>query len=106
MSKDFVFDPTTGGFVPSPRSMDEIDSSAPQIVEDPVDTEFVPEQEDDDSFEQNPGGDSAETLHAPETFYVLSQTVRTNPDGSTVVDVIIEVDDDTDSTEYEVRVTK
>ena len=106
MSKDFVFDSTTGNFVPSPKTMEEIDESAPQSADDPVDTEFVPLQEDDEAFSYNPGGDSAEALRPPETFYVLDQTIRTAPDGSTVVDVVIEVEDGSNSTEYEVRVTK
>ncbi len=104
MSKDFVFDPASGNFVPAPKSMEDAAQSAPQVPDDPISTEFVSEQPLDDAFEQNPGGDSSEVLGAPETFYVLAQKVRSNPDGSSVIDVIIEVEDSSDSTEYEVRV--
>jgi len=106
MSKDFVFDPETGDLVPSKDFLDRVDVT-PLEEEAPLDVEVVPEQFEDDALEGTPGGTDAETLQPPDTFYAQTpQSVRVNPDGSVVVDIVLIVEDGRDSSEYEVRVTK
>lgn len=51
--------------------------------------------------------DNASTsLSAPQTLTIISQTVRISPDGTSVVDVVIEVEDVPGAESYELRVTK
>lgn len=45
-------------------------------------------------------------LAVPGTFEIISQTVRTAPDGSQVIDVVIEVEEVDGAVKYEVRITK
>lgn len=45
-------------------------------------------------------------LDVPGSFEVITQTVRTAPDGSQVVDIVIEVEEVEGAVKYEVRVTK
>lgn len=45
-------------------------------------------------------------LDVPGTFEIVSQTVRTGPDGSQVVDIVIDVEEVEGAVKYEVRVTK
>ena len=45
-------------------------------------------------------------LDVPGTFEILSQTVRTGPNGSQVVDIVIDVEEVEGAVKYEVRVTK
>lgn len=45
------------------------------------------------------------TLQAPD-FSILNQTVHISPDGTSVVDVVIDVDDVPGATDYDIRVTK
>lgn len=42
----------------------------------------------------------------PEFISVVSQTVRTAPDGTQVVDMVIEVEDSSDSVKYDIRLAK
>lgn len=114
MSSNYTFDPELGVFVYTvPAISDDeapfTDAQATQTLEatqSTIDDEIREVSEEDFFFDIVPGGTAPEALHPPETFYVGSQTVRTNPDGSTVVDVVIQIDDGSDSAEYEVRVTK
>lgn len=46
-----------------------------------------------------------DTLGAPQTISIVSQTVRTTSDGTTVVDVVIATEDIAGATNYEVRIT-
>lgn len=48
----------------------------------------------------------ADRLPAPESIYVISQTIRTSSDGTQVVDVEIEVEDVPGALNYEIRLTK
>ena len=50
--------------------------------------------------------DNDEELQVPGTFEIVSQTVRTSPDGSQVIDVVIDVEDVDGAVKYEVRITK
>lgn len=45
-------------------------------------------------------------LDVPGTFVIVSQTIRTAPDGTQVVDVVAEVEDVEGAVKYEVRITK
>lgn len=45
-------------------------------------------------------------LDVPGTFEIISQTVRTGPDGSQVVDIVIDVEEVEGAVKYEVRITK
>lgn len=45
-------------------------------------------------------------LDVPGTFEIVSQTVRTGPDGSQVVDIVIDVEEVEGAVKYEVRITK
>lgn len=45
-------------------------------------------------------------LGVPSSFVIISQTVRTAPDGSQVVDVVIDVEEIPGASNYEFRVTK
>lgn len=47
-----------------------------------------------------------ETLPTPQFIEIVSQTIRIAPDGSTLVDVVIDVEDIPGVTNYDVRVTK
>jgi hypothetical protein len=49
--------------------------------------------------------DTPGTLQTPQTITVVSQTVRITSDGTTVVDVVLGVQDVAGATNYEVRVT-
>lgn len=59
--------------------------------------------EEDDSDEDLEGEDF---LEVPNELVILSQTVRTAPDGSQVIDVVIDVEETIGAVDYEVRVTK
>lgn len=45
-------------------------------------------------------------LGVPGTFSIISQTVRTAPDGTQVVDIVIDVEEVEGAVKYEVRITK
>ena len=45
-------------------------------------------------------------LATPGTYVIISQTVRTAPDGTQVVDVVIDVEEVEGAEKYEVRMTK
>lgn len=49
---------------------------------------------------------TTDMLPTPQTITIISQTIRIAPDGSSLVDVVIEVEDIPGVTNYDVRVTK
>jgi hypothetical protein len=51
-------------------------------------------------------GEGAELLPTPQWMTIIEQQVRIAPDGKAVVDVIIELEDISGATEYDVRMTK
>jgi hypothetical protein len=59
---------------------------------------------DDDSLLDEDSDD--EELAVPGTYVIVSQTVRTAPDGTQVVDVVIDVEEVDGAEKYEVRITK
>jgi hypothetical protein len=50
--------------------------------------------------------DSEDFIQVPEYVRIVEQQIRFAPDGTAVVDVIIEIDEVASATEYDVRVTK
>jgi hypothetical protein len=51
-------------------------------------------------------GEGAEVLPTPQWMNIIDQQVRIAPDGKAVIDVVIELEDVTGATEYDVRMTK
>jgi hypothetical protein len=51
-------------------------------------------------------GEGAEVLPTPQWMNIIDQQVRIAPDGKAVVDVVIELEDVTGATEYDIRMTK
>lgn len=51
-------------------------------------------------------GDAVEMLPTPQWMNIIDQQVRIAPDGKAVVDVVIELEDVSGATEYDVRVAK
>lgn len=49
--------------------------------------------------------DTVDVLQTPQTISIVSQTVRFTPDGQSVVDVVIAVEDVLGATNYEVRIS-
>lgn len=47
-----------------------------------------------------------EELDVPGSFEIISQTIRTAPDGTQVVDVVVDVEEVEGAVNYEVRITK
>lgn len=81
----------------------------------PTDIESASEDDDDavDEFTENDeefiGTDDDtddEALEAPGFMQIVSQVIRTAPDGRQVVDVVLEVEDIEGTEKYDVRVTK
>lgn len=62
-----------------------------------VDTPNIPIDDD---------GEGAEALPTPQWMTIIDQQVRIAPDGKAVVDVVIELEDVTGATEYDIRMTK
>lgn len=64
-------------------------------------------QEADIFFNEDGFEDYTDTPGVPDIYDIVSQTIRTNADGSQVVDVVIEVEDlQSNKSKYEIRVTK
>lgn len=59
--------------------------------------------DDDSELEEDEVGDE---LDVPGSFEIVSQTVKTGPDGSQVVDVVIEVEEVPGAVKYEVRLSR
>lgn len=51
-------------------------------------------------------GEGVEVLPTPQWMTIIDQQVRIAPDGKAVIDVVIELEDVTGATEYDVRMTK
>jgi len=61
---------------------------------------------DTPSIPTDDDGEGAEVLPTPQWMNIIDQQVRIAPDGKAVVDVVIELEDVTGATEYDVRITK
>jgi hypothetical protein len=60
----------------------------------------------DDSAPIDDDGEGVELLPTPQWMNIIDQQVRIAPDGKAVVDVVIELEDVSGATEYDVRITK
>lgn len=84
-------------------------SRLPDVVDDipEPDAEIDIQEEtlidDDSDLNEDEIGDE---LDVPGTFEIISQTVRTDPNGNQVVDVVIDVEEVDGAVKYEVRMTK
>ena len=58
------------------------------------------------SVPEDDDGEGVEVLPTPQWMNIIDQQVRIAPDGKAVVDVVIELEDVSGATEYDVRVTK
>lgn len=85
--------------VVKPTSPDGVD--APPGEEFDAQTETI--DDEDSELEEDY---SFEVLEPPSEFVILSQTVRTAPDGTQVVDVVIEIEDMPGAVDYQPRITK
>lgn len=81
--------PDTTEDFPDPYADIDIQTETYEDEESELDEEFV--------------GDE---LAVPSTFEIISQTLRTGPDGAQVVDVVVEVEDVPGAVKYEIRITK
>lgn len=61
---------------------------------------------DTPSIPSDDDGEGAEVLPTPQWMNIIDQQVRIAPDGKAVIDVVIELEDVTGATEYDVRMTK
>lgn len=87
-----------------------------RVVPHPENTEDLPDPDaeidiqtetlSDEESELDDGPADDEELQVPGSFEIVSQTVRTAPDGRQVVDIILEVEEVEGAVKYEVRVTK
>lgn len=68
-----------------------------------IDPQFDTLADDDSELDIDSNED---VLGAPASFEILSQTVRTGPDGKQVVDVVVDVEDIEGAENYEFRLTK
>lgn len=66
-----------------------------------IQIEFLDEEESELDEEEMPDG-----VAAPDYIEIISQTVRTAPDGRQVVDVVIDVEEVDGAIKYDVRITK
>lgn len=76
-----------------------------ELPEPDADIDFQTEtlSDDESQLDEEEVGDE---LDVPGTFEIVSQTVRTGPDGAQVVDIVIDVEEVQGAVKYEVRVTK
>lgn len=72
-----------------------------------VEDEIIEETTVDDGYVGGDDfGDYDDRPGFPDIIGIVSQTIRTTPAGNQVVDVVLEVDDITALSKYEIRVTK
>lgn len=82
-------------------SDDAADSSADTGTGDGGDAVYTPPTNDTPAE-----SGEIDMLPTPQTIEIVSQTIRIAPDGSSLVDVVIKVEDIPGVTNYDVRVTK
>jgi hypothetical protein len=94
-----------------------VGTSSEPVEEDGVTYDDVIDADDvitDEDLATDPGpevpvdddGEGAEVLPTPQWMNIIDQQVRIAPDGKAVVDVVIELEDVSGATEYDVRITK
>ena len=70
---------------------------------DTIDIQFESIDDGDSELDEDEIGNDLET---PENITVITQEVRTAPDGRQVVDIVLEVSDVPGAMKYDVRITK
>lgn len=83
-------------------SLPDVDEERPEPDAD-IDVQSETLDDDDSAIDEDESGDG---LDVPGTFEIISQTVRTAPDGSQVIDIVIDVEEVENAVKYEVRITK
>jgi len=81
----------------------------PNVLDLVPDEELVIDNDEEDNDDTDPLDDSLESEElpaVPTNFTIVSATSRFGPDGSQIVDLIIEVEDVEDVIQYDVHVTK
>ena len=100
------FDPNLEIPVGLKNARERRSNDAYSTLADPfADIDIQDETLNDDESELDDDYDDEE-LGVPGTFTIVSQTVHNAPDGSQVVDVVVEVEDVDGAVKYEVRITK
>lgn len=92
---------------PNPDDTEDLDATSGNSTDTPGtgdggEVVYTPPTNNDIPTE---GGD-VDRLPTPQTLVIVSQTIRIAPDGSSLVDVVVEVEDIPGVTNYDVRVTK
>lgn len=109
--KDILIDPR----FEFPRGIIGVEYSKPREEEEFSQTSYSLEMLDDETINGEPVGSDSDqpssappsfSLKAPSSFSVVEQKVRISPGGTTVVDVVIEIDDIEGVKEYDTRTTK
>lgn len=83
------------------RKPDATDTAPEPDADINIQDETLSDEDSDINEESND-----DVLAVPSTFDIVSQTVRTGPDGSQVVDIVIDIEDVDGAINYEVRITK
>lgn len=98
------FDPNL--HIPSDLKNTQI-ATKPDVIEgapDPdADIDIQSESFDDDSS-MLPEDSTGDSLDTPSSFVIISQTVRTDPQGNQVVDVVLDIEEVSGATDYQVRI--
>jgi hypothetical protein len=99
-----VFDPNT----PIPFGLSDAAYDDKELTELPepdaeIDVQTETTNDDDSQINEDEVDDE---LGVPGYFEIVEQVVRTGPDGSQVVDIVIEIEDVPEAEDYQVRVTK
>lgn len=84
-------------------------STLPDVVQEIAEPDAdinIQDETLDDEDSQIDEDEAGDILDVPGTYVIVSQTVRTAPDGTQVVDVVIDVEEVEGAEKYEVRITK
>lgn len=82
-------------------------STLPDVQEDlaepdaDIDIQEETLSDDDSQLDEDEVGDE---LDVPGSFTIISQTVRTAPDGNQVIDIVIDVEEVDGAVKYEIRI--
>lgn len=79
--------------------------STEELPDPDADIDFQTDTLDDDDSELDED-EVGDELGVPGTFEIVEQTVRTAPDGTQVVDIVIDVEEVEGAVKYEVRIAK
>jgi hypothetical protein len=84
-----------------------VDKTLPDVPRIDFTDEQNSEASAEDEFEVNGGDDTTDLyLDVPSYMTIVEQIVRTAPDGTQVVDVVVDIEDINGAIRYDVRITK